>query len=156
MINILSSVLIRLWRGNKAEKCPHSLEIGDDFGDNESTHKCQLAAGHLGKCRETWEYRRGKIALEFEHNKLPVTYSRWSLKLVKYQFDENYSAKGEPVDTREMKSPGIMNEDQALDWAAAEIKKLSTDQPEGETTFWMDDLLMPIETNPMEYKVCME
>jgi hypothetical protein len=35
-------------------KCEAELHIGDDFGDNEATMKCQLEEGHAGSHIEQW------------------------------------------------------------------------------------------------------
>jgi hypothetical protein len=44
-------------------KCNARLHIGDDFGDNTSTHLCALDPGHEGPHREEWGCKDQKVCL---------------------------------------------------------------------------------------------
>lgn len=35
-------------------RCDASIKIGDDYGDNETTFRCQLKNGHKGPHQEKW------------------------------------------------------------------------------------------------------
>jgi len=37
-----------------AGECNAHLHIGDNYGDNHATMRCQLEAGHQGDHQETW------------------------------------------------------------------------------------------------------
>ena len=43
--------------------CVATLEIGDDYGDNEATMHCQLEIGHSGRHRE--EFFDGRAIVEW-------------------------------------------------------------------------------------------
>lgn len=47
-----------------AGECNAHLYIGDDFGDNYATMRCQLPLGHSGPHRE--EFREGKAKAQVE------------------------------------------------------------------------------------------
>jgi len=50
-----------------AGKCNARLEIGDNFGDNHATMRCQLEPGHRGNHRETYKTRSaGEVTVEWE------------------------------------------------------------------------------------------
>lgn len=47
-----------------SESCTGRLSIGDNYGDNEATMRCQLPKGHKGPHQEKWSgfgSRRGLI-----------------------------------------------------------------------------------------------
>lgn len=44
-----------------AGECNAHFHVGDNFGDNSATMRCQLAFGHQGDHRETW--REGRVVL---------------------------------------------------------------------------------------------
>lgn len=47
-----------------SEPCTGKLEIGDNYGDNSATMKCQLLKGHRGPHQEQWNgygNRRGLV-----------------------------------------------------------------------------------------------
>ncbi len=43
-----------------AGECNVRLEIGDNYGDNTATMRCQLEPGHDGRHREEFEREEGK------------------------------------------------------------------------------------------------
>lgn len=47
-------------------QCNAWLEIGDDYGDNEATMRCQREAGHEGPHREV--FRNGSATVEWTGN----------------------------------------------------------------------------------------
>ena len=42
-------------RGDVEGKCNERLEIGDDYGDNVATMRCQLKPGHTSPHREAYK-----------------------------------------------------------------------------------------------------
>ena len=46
-----------------AGECNVRLEIGDDYGDNTATMRCQREPGHDGRHREEFEHKEGKKAV---------------------------------------------------------------------------------------------
>ncbi len=46
--------------------CLAELHIGDDFGDNHATIKCQLPKGHSGPHQETFQRKRTPVVITFE------------------------------------------------------------------------------------------
>lgn len=54
-----------------AGECNARLEIGDDYGDNSATMRCQLTPGHGGRHREVYnspEY--GEVLIEWERGRM--------------------------------------------------------------------------------------
>jgi hypothetical protein len=50
-------------------ECNARLFIGDDYGDNECTIRCQLQPNHGGKHREVWNpLNMGIVTIEWEHD----------------------------------------------------------------------------------------
>ena len=47
--------------------CGATLRIGDDFGDNECTFRCQLAKGHEGNHQEIFQHG-GEVVITFNCN----------------------------------------------------------------------------------------
>jgi len=71
---------------NVAGQCNARLTIGDDYGDNHATMRCQLAPGHEGKHRENYQSRiSGQVTIEWEH--------------------DDKVAHGEPVDVEDLLQP---------------------------------------------------
>jgi hypothetical protein len=53
-----------------AGQCNARLYIGDNFGDNHATMRCQLAPGHLGPHVET--YQDGDVRVEWKRDEGPI------------------------------------------------------------------------------------
>lgn len=67
-------------------ECNARLCIGDNFGDNHATMRCQKAPGHEGKHREVYKDRTcGEVVIEWEH--------------------DDKLARGEPVDVEDLMKP---------------------------------------------------
>ena len=49
--------MTRVTNPTQQEQCKAVFEIGDDHGDNSSTHRCQLPKGHSGQHEESWNGR---------------------------------------------------------------------------------------------------
>lgn len=59
------------WSGPQPDrpgKCNAVLSIGDDYGDNSATMKCQLDPGHDGPHVEDWESGKYKCHLEWKED----------------------------------------------------------------------------------------
>ena len=62
---------------NNAKQCNRCMSIGDDWGDNEATMRCQLLMGHDGPHQETYEScSHGKVTVSFEKGFTPVRMKR--------------------------------------------------------------------------------
>lgn len=48
-------------------KCMAELHIGDDYGDNQATIRCQLEVGHEGPHQEIFD-RDGEVKITFVCN----------------------------------------------------------------------------------------
>ncbi len=46
--------------------CEAELHIGDDFGDNHATIKCQLPEGHDGTHKEEFQRNGTPVVITFE------------------------------------------------------------------------------------------
>lgn len=58
-----------LWTGtcrDVAGQCNAHLYIGDDYGDNSSTMRCQLAPGHGGEHEERFQRPGGSVVVRWE------------------------------------------------------------------------------------------
>jgi len=56
-------------QGDVAGECNAHLYIGDDFGDNHATMRCQLPKGHIGVHRETFtRSEAGTIIVTWEND----------------------------------------------------------------------------------------
>lgn len=58
-----------LWTGtcrDVAGQCNAHLYIGDDYGDNGSTMRCQLAPGHDGEHEERFRRSGGAVVIRWE------------------------------------------------------------------------------------------
>jgi hypothetical protein len=52
-----------------AGECNARLYIGDDYGDNRATMRCQREPGHEGKHREVYKTRdSGEVTIEWERD----------------------------------------------------------------------------------------
>jgi hypothetical protein len=78
---------------NVEGECNARLTIGDDFGDNVATMRCQLAPGHEGKHREVYKSRvAGQVTIEWER--------------------DDKLAHGEPVNVEDLLRPIIDDDDE--------------------------------------------
>lgn len=59
------------------KQCNRVMSMGDDYGDNETTIRCQLPIGHDGHHQESYESERyGTVVITFRKGSTPVQMSR--------------------------------------------------------------------------------
>lgn len=82
LIRLRESVVRELVRGDRMRRCKSTLSIGDDYGDNSATLRCQRKGKHKTHCERyetidhkvvvvSWKRRRGfyfTIARVCRHN----------------------------------------------------------------------------------------
>jgi len=47
-------------------ECNARLYIGDDYGDNRATMRCQLSEGHEGKHEEKYDHNEGEVVIQWD------------------------------------------------------------------------------------------
>ena len=46
-------------------ECNAHLYIGDDYGDNHATMRCQLPKGHKGRHQEKYDHNDGEVIVKW-------------------------------------------------------------------------------------------